>query len=89
MEPTAKGEESLTIDDSDHSSNSTPTDKPNNNANADAGKNGTAVKRKSGQRARNALPATGDNAALAATSACIAGITAAAAGLTLVRKRNK
>lgn len=84
-----KGEESLTIDDSDHSSNSAPTDKPNNNANADAGKNGTAVKTEKRTKGKNALPATGDSAALAATSACIAGITAAAAGLTLARKRNK
>ena len=84
-----KGEESLTIDDSGHSSNSAPTDKPNNNANADAGKNGTAVKTEKRTKGKNALPATGDSAALAATSACIAGITAAAAGLTLARKRNK
>ena len=84
-----KGEESLTIDDSDHSSDSAPTDKPNNNANADAGKNGAAVKTEKRTKGKNALPATGDSAALAATSACIAGITAAAAGLTLARKRNK
>ena len=88
-EANGKGEESLTIDDSDHSSNSAPTDKPDNNANADAGKNGTAVKTKKRTKGKNALPATGDSSALAATSACIAGITAAAAGLTLVRKRNK
>ena len=84
-----KSEESLTIDDSDHSSDSAPTDKPNNNANADAGKDSTAVKTEKRTKGKNALPATGDSAALAATSACIAGITAAAAGLTLVRKRNK
>lgn len=83
-----KGEESLTIDDSDHEANPAPTDKPSN-ANGDAGDSNTTATTKKQAKGKKALPATGDSVAMAAASACIAGAVAIAAGSVLARRRNK
>lgn len=83
-----KGEESLTIDDSDHKASPTPSDKPDNAAD-DAGDGNTAATTKKQTKGKKALPATGDSTALAAASVCIAGAVAIAAGSTLARRRNK
>ena len=87
-----KGEESLTIDDSDHSSNSTPTDGKADSGKTDAsdnaGDNVTAATTKKRPKTRGALPTTGDYTVLAVTGACIAGVSAIGAGTALTRKRN-
>lgn len=83
-----KGEESLTIDDSDHEANPAPTDKPGN-TNGNAGDNSTAATAKKQAKGKKALPATGDSVAMAAASACIAGAVAIAAGSMLAHRRNK
>lgn len=87
-----KGEESLTIDDSDHSSNSTPTDGKADSGKTDAsdnaGGNVTAASAKKRPKTRGALPTTGDYTVLAVTGACIAGVAAIGAGTALTRKRN-
>ena len=87
-----KGEESLTIDDSDHSSNSTPTDgkadSGKTNASDNTGGNAAAASAKKRPKTKSALPTTGDYTVLAVTGACIAGVSAIGAGTTLTRKRN-
>lgn len=83
-----KGEESLTIDDSDHEASPTPTDKPDN-ANGDASDSSTVTTAKKQTKGKKALPATGDSAALATASVCIAGAVSIVAGSTLARRRNK
>lgn len=83
-----KGEESLTIDDSDHEANPAPTDKPGN-AGDEAGDSNTTATTKKQAKGKKALPATGDSMAMAAASACIAGAVAIAAGSVLARRRNK
>ena len=87
-----KGEESLTIDDSDHSSNSTPTDGKadggKTDASGNAGDNVTAATTKKRPKTKSALPTTGDYTVLAVTGACIAGVAAIGAGTALTRKRN-
>lgn len=83
-----KGEESLTIDDSDHEANPAPTDKPGN-TNGNAGDSNTTATTKKQAKGKKALPATGDSVAMAAASACIAGAVAIAAGSVLARRRNK
>ena len=83
-----KGEESLTIDDSDHEANPAPTDKPSN-ANGDAGDSNTTATTKKQAKGKKTLPATGDSVAMAAASACIAGAVAIAAGSVLAHRRNK
>lgn len=87
-----KGEESLTIDDSNHSSNSTPTDgkagSGKTDASDNAGDNVTAATTKKRPKTKSALPTTGDYTVLAVTGACIAGVAAIGAGTALTRKRN-
>lgn len=83
-----KGEESLTIDDSDHEASPAPTDKLGN-ASDDADDSSTAATTKKQTKGKKALPATGDSTVLAAASVCIAGAAAIAAGSALSRKRNK
>lgn len=83
-----KGEESLTIDDSDHEANPAPTDKPGN-AGDEADDSNTTATTKKQAKGKKALPATGDSVAMAAASACIAGAVAIAAGSVLARRRNR
>lgn len=86
-----KGEESLTIDDSDHGSNSTPTDGKGDSGKTDApdnaGDNAAAATKKR-PKTKSALPTTGDYTVLTVTGACIAGVAAIGAGTALTRKRN-